>query len=219
MAKKQKTNSYVPAIILTIVLIVALFAYKLSNLDNQKNKTSATPVAVSKSSPIVSPAQQDSINDGVYTNHTHGFNFKYPINTFKYQQTLDNGVTWSNEDFKDLNSTRTNLLSLSTIIENKESGYLENLFTQTKDLLPGQTSTIRFWVATKLEDLTIDGNKISLVYFGSIPYSEVDTSHSYYAFWEQNGKINVISLTATALEKLDANRNLFENLVKSIEFI
>ena len=155
----------------------------------------------------------DEAKDGVYTNYTYGFRFKYPEDKFELEYpnvSSPDSRSWSYLD-------TTTMLQFKYDQTNTWNDYYRDLETATI----GGRVTRKHWVSTKINQKVLGDTKLITVYETTLPEAETEYSTSYSAIWyvRNEGKY-IITLISPGLEQLSSQyKTIFDQMVDSVEFI
>lgn len=206
-----------------LVLIVLIFVY-INSLGRTPKNINSSPVPTPQSGNISNDPiyKEDIVNDGIYSNERYGFKFTYPKNSFKFQNDYligdDKSVVWSNIAIK---NDRVDFSKPTFIfaVQSENSQFLEGAYQIFDTMNVGETKVLGFYNVTKLGGFTRNSTDVKTFYRGNIPGAEVDDEQSYIAAWKMNGKLLYLSLTTLEFKNLQPQREVFEQIVNSIEFI
>lgn len=208
-------------ILLFFTLIVILIYSGKGNFYGPSISSSSKLIVPKEINPSPTPrvdVKIDYTNDGTYSDERHGFTFDYPQNLFKFQNNHDTGAVWSNQEFDDSEGkSRSSRLFLSASAQKIGSGYINNIYNEAQKLKVGQSTQIQFWVVTKIDTKIINEKSVDILYYGSIPYAEVDSTHAYIALW-RDGEENVYVMMSTeSIQELDSYKDIFEKIILSLD--
>lgn len=198
--KKPQISLYLLFTIIAFLIITPIYL-------SQKYESKRTSPVGFKQEQI-----QDEAKDGVYTNYTYGFRFKYPEGKFSENENGQLVYEYGNE----------RLLFLNATIHNKGPYSYRDNFEKVYKASINETVQLRNQNATKLysED---KGQYRFVVDFMKTPEdAEIEHSVGYRASWLMPND-RTITLTMFGDPSSESyvidNKPIFDNIVNSFEFI
>lgn len=201
-------------------IALLLLAFIFSNYS----RTSQEKVDQTTMAPTETTKQEDTVNDGVYTNYKYGFKFEYPEEIFVSQNVYGSSGMWFiDEETSSPMAVGVTGVWMDLVIRDFESdkpgdyeyqrGH-DRIFNRLYELEPGEVSS---WNAKVISKINAGDVKRIKYYYETLPGREY--SVSYFAWWKKAG-LPVISLglAANNNDTLSLYRNDFDKIVESFEF-
>lgn len=156
---------------------------------------------------------QDEAKDGVYTNYTYGFRFKYPEDKFK--KNSEGWMVYEKNDGKQR-------ILLSVTVRNKGPYSYRDSFEKIYMIDQNETIRIRHLDSTKLYSDDRGSYRILIEFTKTAEDAEIEHSIGYRASWllpeDRTITINMFSESDSENFVL-SNKSMFDQIVNSFEFI
>lgn len=206
-------NTVLISIILAFIIFASVFMMSREKTQETIVESSPTPVA----------EVNEVVKDGVYTNYTYGFKFRYDENLFinVSASNVRSFVGYSQKNVGspfDLNSEG---VWFSVLVREKNDPsflYAEDLFEEIYQ--NGDTNISGKALAENVKALNTNNYKRITYDFRNLPDYEGEHGFAYQAQWKKEGvPVIKISLSTNRSENLSNYRNNFQSMVESFEFI